>query len=453
MTMWLPNLEGRRGPVYRRIADAIDEDVQKGSLRAGARLPPHRDMADHLGVTVTTVTRAYTEAARRGLISGHVGRGTFIRGQEIDDASVGGPIDLSINILMPDKEVAALEPRMFQRRVLPWTDLLGYVPTPGHRRHRQAMAEWLAATGTPASPDRIILTIGAQHSLLIALIVTTRPGDTVLAEELTYSGMKDIAKQWHLKLRGVPMDAEGLRPDALETACRSTKARVLYCMPRLHNPTSAVMPERRRRQVAAIAEKYRLTVIEDDVYGFLSPERASMSALVPERTIFVTSVSKSLFPGMRLGCVVAPPSLVEKLSAAVWTTTICVPPISADLLCGWMEDGTALRILEWKRHEVAARQSMAKRLLDGHRVQTHPSSPHAWLHLPARWDAETFAAEMRSRGVLVNASTAFSVGDQPTPRAIRLCLGTPRTRAGLEQALTRLVAALSERAPATRAVV
>ncbi len=448
MTMWLPNLEGRRGPVYRRIADAIDEEVQKGTLRAGARLPPHRDMADHLGVTVTTITRAYTEASRRGLISGHVGRGTFIRGQELEDAAASpGAIDLSINILLPDKEVAALEPRMFQRRVLPWTELLGYVPAPGHRRHRQAMAEWLAATG------RIVLTTGAQHALLIALAVTTKPGDTVLAEELTYSGMKDLSSQMHLKLRGVAMDAEGLRADALEAACRSTRSRLLYCMPRLQNPTSAVMSERRRRQVASIAEKYRLTVIEDDVYGFLSPERASLSALIPERTIFVTSVSKSLFPGMRLGCVVAPPAMVDKLSAAVWTTTICVPPISGDLLCGWMEDGTAMRILEWKRHEVAARQTMANRLLEGHRVQTHPSSPHAWLHLPARWTPDAFAAEMRTRGVLVNASMAFSVGDQPSPRAIRLCLGTPRTRAGLEQALTRVGDALAARAPATRAVV
>src|SRR5712691_6364733 len=328
MTMWLPNLEGRRGPVYRRIADAIDEDVQAGRLRAGARLPPHRDMADHLAVTVTTVTRAYTEAARRGLISGHVGRGTFIRGAETDDSSAHDPIDLSINILMPDKEVASLEPRLFQRRVLPWTQLLGYVPTPGHRRHRQAMAEWLATMGTPASPDRIVLTTGAQHALLISLVATTKPGDVVLAEELTYSGMKDLSNQMHLKLRGIAMDGEGLRADALEAACRSTRARVLYCMPRLHNPTSAVMSERRRRQVAAIAEKYRLTVIEDDVYGFLSPERASLSALILDRTIFVTSVSKSLFPGMRLGCAVAPPAMVEKLSAAVWTTTICVPPIS-----------------------------------------------------------------------------------------------------------------------------
>src|SRR3982750_3063525 len=112
MTMWLPNLEGRRGPVYRAIADAIDEGVQAGTLRAGARLPPHRDLADHLGVTVTTITRAYTEAARRGLTSGHVGRGTFIRGNESEDPTDSGILDLSINILMPDQEVARLEARL-----------------------------------------------------------------------------------------------------------------------------------------------------------------------------------------------------------------------------------------------------------------------------------------------------------------------------------------------------
>ena len=145
MTMWLPDIEHRRGPVYRAIADAIDEDVQKGALRAGVRLPPHRDLADHLGVTVTTVTRAYAEASRRGLTSGHVGRGTYIRGNEPDDrVPESAPFDLSINILMPDREVANLQPRVFQRRVLPWTQILGYVPAKGHVRHRQAMAAWLA---------------------------------------------------------------------------------------------------------------------------------------------------------------------------------------------------------------------------------------------------------------------------------------------------------------------
>src|SRR5687768_7164420 len=163
MTMWLPNLEKRRGPVYRAIADALDEDVQNGTLKAGTRLPPHRDLADHLGVTVTTITRAYTEATRRGLISGHVGRGTFVRGHEPEDQPAEGPIGLSVNVLMPDKEVAVLESRLFQRRVLPWTQLLGYTRPQGHLRHRQAMASWLGQQGLPANPEHLALTAGAQH--------------------------------------------------------------------------------------------------------------------------------------------------------------------------------------------------------------------------------------------------------------------------------------------------
>src|SRR6266511_2399844 len=204
MTMWLPNLESRRGPVYRAIADAIDQDIQRGALRAGTRLPPHRDLADHLGVTVTTITRAYTEAARRGLTSGHVGRGTFIRGAETEDRE-DGPIDLSLNVLMPDKEVAVLESRLFQRRVLPWTQLLGYVRPPGHLRHRQAMAAWLAQLGVRVSPEHVALTAGAQHAMATVFSAITKPGETILVEDLTYSGMKRLADHLHLKIRGVSM--------------------------------------------------------------------------------------------------------------------------------------------------------------------------------------------------------------------------------------------------------
>jgi DNA-binding transcriptional MocR family regulator len=453
MTMWLPRLEGRRRPVYRAIADAIDDDVQSGTLREGARLPPHRDLADHLGVTVTTITRAYAEASRRGLISGHVGRGTFVRGQESEEpASGAGLLDLSVNVLMPDKEVISLEAHVFQRRALPWTQLLGYAPRRGHLRHRQAMAAWLGRLGMAADPDRIALTAGAQHGLATTFGALLKPGETVLAEELTYAGARLLAQQLHLRMRGVPMDGEGLRPDALDAACRKSRARVLYCMPRLQNPTSAVMSEKRRRQIAAVADRHRLTVVEDDVYGFLSPERTPLATLIPERTVFVTSLSKSLFPGMRLGCVVAPPAMLDKIVGAIWATTIMASPIGADLLSGWIEDGTAWRIAEWKRHEVAARQAMAKRLLASERYQTHPSSPHAWLFLPPRWSSDSFVAQARARGVSLNASTEFAVGDHQ-PRAVRLCLGTPRTRAGLEQALTRVVESLAERVPAGRLAV
>ena len=450
--MWLPDIANRRGPVYRAIADAIDDEVQKGTLRAGTRLPPHRDLADHLGVTVTTVTRAYAEAARRGLTSGHVGRGTYIRGTEPDDRALeSAPFDLSINVLMPDKEVANLQPRLFQRRVLPWTQILGYVPAKGHLRHRQSMAAWLARQGLHVDPEHLVLTGGAQHGLATTFAAMLRPGDTLLTEDLTYGGTRVLAQQQRFKLRGVAMDGEGLRPDALEQACRTSRARALYCMPRLQNPTSAVMGERRRRQIAAIAEKYRLLVIEDDVYGFLSPERAPLAAALPGRTIFVTSLSKSLFPGMRLGCVVAPPDLLEKIVAAVWSTMIMASPIGADLLSGWIEDGTAARIAEWKRHEVAARQQMARRLLDGARLQTHAASPHIWLDLPSRWTSDSFVAQARAHGVVLNAASQFATGDDPR-RGVRVCLGPPRTRGGLEQALELVRQTLAEYPVSARAV-
>jgi DNA-binding transcriptional MocR family regulator len=450
--MWLPKLDSRRGPVYRAIADALDEDVQNGALRAGTRLPPHRDLADHLGVTVTTITRAYAEAARRGLTSGYVGRGTFIRGNEAEERGAETtPFDLSINILMPDQEVANLQPRLFQRRVLPWTQILGYVPAKGHLRHRQAMAAWLARGGLTVDPDLIVLTAGAQHALSVTISALLKPNDTLLMEELTYSGARAIAQQQHIKIRSVAMDTEGLRPDALETACRATRARALYCMPRLQNPTSAVMSDRRRRQIATIVEKYRLTVIEDDVYGFLSPEKAPLASLVPHRTAYLTSLSKSLFPGMRLGCVTAPREMLEGIAGAVWASMIMASPIGADLLSGWIEDGTAARIADWKRHEFTARQAMARRLFDGERVQTHPASPHLWLHLPARWTSESFAAHVRTRGVILNASTQFAAGDQ-TARAVRVCLGPPRTRPGMEQAFTIIRQSLTSQPVAVRAV-
>jgi len=164
--------------------------------------------------------------------------------------------------------------------VLPWTQILGYIPSKGHMRHRQAMAAWLARGGLVVDPDHLVLTAGAQHGLAVTMSALLKPNDTLLMEELTYSGARALAHQQHLKIRAVAIDAEGLRPDALETACRSTRARALYCMPRLQNPTSAIMSERRRRQIAAIAEKYRLTVIEDDVYGFVSPEKAPLAALI-----------------------------------------------------------------------------------------------------------------------------------------------------------------------------
>ena len=256
MTMWLPDLEGRRGPKYRVIADAIDEDVQNGTLRAGTKLPPHRDLADHLGVTVTTITRAYTEAARRGLTSGPRRARHVHPRRELDDARDDG-VDRPEH-QRPDARqggggarVATVPaPRAAVDASCSATSARRDTSGTGRRWPRGS-----AQLGLPARPEHLALTAGAQHAMATSFSAVTQPGDTVLIEELTYSGMKRLAQQMHLKVRGVPMDAEGLRPDALDAACRASRARVLYCMPRLQNPTSAIMSDRRRRQIAAVADE------------------------------------------------------------------------------------------------------------------------------------------------------------------------------------------------------
>src|SRR5262249_8931518 len=143
-------------PLYREIADAIARDVQAGRLKPGDRLPTHRDLADQLGVTVTTITRAYRDGERRGLISGEVGRGTFVRGGALDierGADQDGPINLSMNSLMPYAHAADLADRL--AAVIPRSEglrVFDYQPHAGARRNRSAGAAWIARTGLDASP-------------------------------------------------------------------------------------------------------------------------------------------------------------------------------------------------------------------------------------------------------------------------------------------------------------
>src|SRR5262245_26331200 len=210
MTIRLPPEAQRKGTVYREIADAIAREVQAGRLKPGDRLPTHRDLADQLGVTVTTITRAYRDGERRGLISGEVGRGTFVRGGTSLDVMRGreaGPINLSINSLMPHAHAADLADRL--AAVIPRSEglrVFDYQPHAGAPRNRSAGAAWIARTGLAASADRVIVTAGGQHAILLSLMALTVPGDEVLVEDFTYAGIKAAGSHLNLRLRPVAMD-------------------------------------------------------------------------------------------------------------------------------------------------------------------------------------------------------------------------------------------------------
>lgn len=459
MTIWLPDLDRQRGPRYLAIAEAISADVRTGRLKVGERLPTHRDLAYRIGVTVGTVTRAYAEAERRGLIAGEVGRGTYVRDiraaavgyplresyplREAEAADESAPVDLSVNY-----PVRQSGDDLIGRTLRSLADesgvsaLFDYQVNRGLLRHRMAGARLIRNSGLDVPADRIIVTCGAQHAMTVAFTALSRPGDVVLTEALTYPGMKLIAGMLQLRLHGVPMDEHGLKPDAFDAACRSLQPKALYCMPTLQNPTAVTMPEARRREIAKIAETHGVAVIEDDIYGFLDEDAPPpLSQFAPSVGHFVLSVSKCLAPGLRAGFLVVPPGDTAAYAAAVRTTVWMAPPLAVEIAARWIQDGTGERLSSSLRQEAMVRQRMVQARLQGFAYATQPHSLHGWLTLPEPWRASQFAAEARDRGVLVSPAEAFVVA-RPAPQAVRICTGAVRSREQLARGIDTILTLL-----------
>ncbi len=451
MTSWTPDLRGRKGPVYLAIAEALAEDAAGGRVPSGARLPTHRELALRLGVTVGTVTRAYAEAARRGLVTGEVGRGTFACGSPTPfgegESPAGAFVDLSLNHPPPlgESRGGALSRALLalsQRR--DFRALLDYSPDGGAPAHRAAGAAYIGLTGLSARAEQVLVSSGSQHALTAVLTALAQPGDVVLTENLTYPGMKALGALLHLRLQGLAMDEKGLRPDALESACRTSAAKLVYLIPTIHNPTGVVMPEERRREIARIVRAHDLVVIEDDVHGLLAEAApAPLAAFAADRTCYVAGTAKTLAPGLRTSFVLAPPQFVGRIASGIRATAWMAAPLTAEIVAQWVADGTAEAIVKRRREEARARQKLAASALGGFHYDAHPTSNHLWLHLPDPWRSEGFADEARRRGVGVTPSQAFLVGRGTAPHAVRVCLGAARDRSELERSLVTLAGVLA----------
>ncbi len=456
MTKWMPALQERTGPRYLAIADALSDDITAGRLTAGDRLPTHRDLAWDLGVTVGTVSRAYAEAERRGLISGEVGRGTYVRTPALserqmtlsEEDAANGIVNLNFAFPPPagheryvgaTLEAIARDPQAAQ--------LFDYQPHAGRGAHRAAGAAWLARSGVKVSPDEVIVTAGAQHAIAVCLAALTRPGDRVICAALTYAGLQSVARMLGLRLEGLAMDADGIRPDALAAACQSNDVKALYCIPTFQNPTTAVMPESRRRDIAAVAREFDLPVIEDDIFALLSQQPVTpIKNLAPDQGYFLTSLSKSVAPGLRVGFATGPAHAAERLAGAVRATTWMAPPLMAEIAARWILDGTAERLLEAHREEAAARRALALDILGRWRPACPPGAISLWLHLPDPWRSSDFALEAARQGIIVSPAETFTIGRQTVAHAVKISFGPPKERTVLADALKRL-AALIEAGP------
>lgn len=456
MSNWLPRLNDEARPRYLALANAIADDINSGALGLGSRLPTHRHLAHRLGISVNTVSSAYAELERRGYVVGKVGRGTYVtfahRPAEANSGFILGRRDsevVDLSILRPaigpvhGERIAETLKRMSVDN--DHASLLACRPIAGLDHHRVAGAMWLAKHGHSVSPDRVMLVNGCAHGLLVALSTVVKPGDIVVTEALTDHGIIALASILNFRLRGLEYDQHGLLPDALERACKSSEIRALIVTPNYANPIATVLPEDRRRQIAAIAARHEVTIVEDDVFLPLLPQPVPpIAAFDGERSIYITSLTKTLVSGLRVGYLVAPEALMPRLETRLRASSWMATPLVAEIGARWIEDGTADDLAAWQRNELAERCAILNRHLTGHRYHVEPNTPHVFLELPSSWRPANFATHARLRKVAVTPAELFVVGERPEPQAVRITLGAATSRRQLDAGLRRLAALLSE---------
>jgi DNA-binding transcriptional MocR family regulator len=434
MTIWQPQLD-RSKPLYLAIADAMMRDVDGGVLQEGARLPPQRDLAWKLGVTLGTVTRAYREAENRGLLEGEVGRGSYIRKRpQVSSLSPqhhesDGSVDLSHAIpppvVKPEEFDLAMQSVMRDPRKL---DLLDYAPAEGFHMHRAMAAQWLKRSGIEVSENNIVISAGAHLGLITVLEAIGEGQVGVIAERTNYAQLFSTFKNTHLNPLPVDMDDDGMLPDALELKFKTTGCRLIYLVPTLQNPTTHTMSAKRRDEIVALARKYDLTIIEDDIFRLLDArvQPPTFYELAPERTFHITSLSKTLAPGLRIGFVVSPQGQERVLRSHMRNMAARTVGITGEIARYWIETGIASSILERTRAELAARRNLFVEVFKAHDFRCAPGAPYAWLKLPEHWLPARLAQALAVRNIRITPGNRFELDPQVRSQHVRICFGAPK---------------------------
>ncbi|MBD9548360.1 PLP-dependent aminotransferase family protein [Pseudomonas sp. PDM01] len=420
------------GVKYKRLADAVEKAIVEGVIEPGCKLPPHRLLADSLGVTIGTVSRAYGELERVGRVVARVGDGTYVRQRGMERQRDAGfrnvsdepqaCFDMSRNQPIPGQEALFLSQSLQALAHDPdaLQSISGYTADAGSLRHRAAGAHWLRHLQFVPDAEQVVCVNGGQHGLLCALMGLLKAGDTVVTEHLTYPGLISVARMLGIKLIGVAMDDEGLMPDALEDVCRNHRVSALYCTPTIQNPTAAVMSVPRREAIAEVCRQHNLLIFEDEAHAVLARQRPlPLSYFAPERSVLIGSLSKAVSAGLRVGYLHAPQPLIGRLSAAVRGTCWMASPLALEVASLWIENGSAAQLLAQQIIEIGRRKALVSGVLEGVVYKTHPDSPHFWIEVPEPWRASQIAAELKENNYLVATAEAFAVGHGAVPQFIR----------------------------------
>jgi len=433
MSIWPPSKQELKRPAFRSLAQRIIEAVEAGELHAGARLPTHRALAYELGLSVQTVSRAYEELKRLGIISGEVGRGSFVRSAPTDarvpwhrpdtndriiDCSMLVPVTGEIHADRMSRTLVELAGSLTP------DVLISFRPRATLQEHCEHALGWLRHCGIAPRVDQVLPTNGNTSAMTVALMTCAHPGDVVVTEEIGHHTLKSLTNALGLQLRGLAIDGEGIIPDAFECACAESPVKVLFLLPSGLNPTAAMMGPARRIEIAEIARRHGVWIVENDAWGPLQPGRpAPIAAIAPDRTFYLTGLTKCVLPGLRIGWLVVPERMVSMARTRHLVTNWMATPLIAEITTRWLDDGTARELLRWQQDGLGERNRIAAAMLQDLPHSATPNGMHVWLPLPEAWREDAFVVHARHHGVAVAAGANFVTGDSQTAQAVRISLG------------------------------
>lgn len=450
-------------PQYRRIAAILRARIMAGDLRPGERLPAIRALAAELQVGRHTIEEAYADLAAEGLLEARIGQGTFVAaplaGRSAGTTPPGAPPWVSGHrepivtreaisahqvlreALRPDRRpdqisfilgapATDLFPVGELQRALNATlreegaDALGYEATEGYGPLRAAIARHLLGLGIPAAPDEVIITSGAQQAIDLTLRALTTPGDYIVAESPTYLGVLDACEANGVRLIGVPLDEEGMEVARLAPVLDRYRPRLIVSIPNSHNPTGITMSLARRHALLALAAAHRLPIMEEDAYGELRYGGAPAPRLkaLPggAEVIYVSSFSKVMLPGLRLGYLLTAGEIARRI---VFTKQ------ASDRASGSLVQRAIHRCLESRRlrsyvqgvsrrcreRRDAMLRALERHLPPGARWTVPDGGLYLWVRLPEGLSASVLYDAALAHGVVVAPGGAYfpDGGDQP----------------------------------------
>ena len=430
--------------VTSQIVGAFSDAIDSGELGPGEKLPPTRELAELAGVNHLTAARAYRRLADMGLVTGRVGRGTFVRSgaavparsfergrdstawqlyalpEEIETygdrilsemfrrAGSDELIPLMVGHPSPDMfpveriaELAATTMAEEGRQALQYTDL------EGAPQLREELASLGRRRGADDRTEEIVVTTGAHQALTLTTRAVLRPGDVAACESPSFIGAINALRNSGAKVLAVPTDEDGLDINALEQLLRRHEIRALVVQPRLQNPTGRDLAPERRERLCELARRHGFFVIEDSVYGDLRLEGDDLPplrAIAPEHVIYVDSFSKSLSSGLRIGWVAATGAVVDRIVSEKQNDDMTSATLTQLIGARFLAEGAYEKHLEFAiRFHRERREALLAALgqhLDGVASWSRPAGgAHVWLALGQGLDERDLYEEAVSQGV------------------------------------------------------